>query len=105
MGLPVHACSDEELMHYAGIDDGAAAELARRSVEFRGTYLHEINALKNEVEDLESQLESAVDDADDASDLHDAIRRVRGLLKDFRHMHHGQLLTAVEEALDEISDF
>lgn len=105
MGLPVTALSDEELMHYAALDDEAAAEVARRSIRNRGAYLHEVEQLKAEVSDLESQLESAAEDSGYADDMSEAIIRVREILKDWRHMEHGQLMTAVEEALDEISDF
>lgn len=105
MGLPVNSLSDEELMHYAALDDEAAAEIARRSIRNRGSYLHEVEQLKVEVSYLENQLESAEEDSSYADDMSEAIIRVREILKDCRHMGHGQLMTAVEEVLDEISDF
>jgi len=71
MVLPVRSLSDEELIHYAGIDEDAQIEMARRSVEHRGTYLGEINVLKGEVEDLESLLEDAQNDSAGADDMQD----------------------------------
>lgn len=105
MGLPVRSLSDEELIHYAGIDEDAEQEMARRSVEYRGTYLGEINVLKGEIEDLESQLEDAESDSAAADDMQDCIQRAYDILKDYKHMHHGQALEAIAAALEEMADF
>jgi hypothetical protein len=105
MGLPVAALSDEELIHYAGIDEDAQQEIARRSVEYRGTYLGEINVLKGEIEDLRSQLEDAESDSAAADDMQECIQRVYDLLKGRDEMSDGELAEAVDEVIDEISDF
>jgi hypothetical protein len=105
MGLPIAALSDEELIHYAGIDEDAQQEMARRSVEYRGTYLGEINVLKGEIEDLQSQLEDAEGDSAAADDMQECIQRVYDLLKGRDEMSDGELAEAVDEAIDEMSDF
>ncbi|WP_397448183.1 hypothetical protein [Pseudomonas sp. NA-150] len=69
MGIPANALSDEELIHYAGIDEDARQEMARRSIEHRGTYLDEINVLKGEIEDLEAQIEDAESESSAADDM------------------------------------
>ncbi|WP_095151842.1 hypothetical protein [Pseudomonas sp. Irchel s3b5] len=105
MGLPVAALSDEELIHYAGIDEDAQQEMARRSVEYRGTYLGEVNMLKGEIEDLRSQLEDAEGYSGAADEMQDCIQRVFYLLKGHADMSAGELAEAVDEVIDEISDF
>jgi len=105
MGLPVRALSDDELIHYAGIDEDAQQEMARRSVEYRGTYLGEINILKGEIEDLESQLEDAQNDSGAADDMQECIQRAYDLLKDYKNLEAGEAFEKIQEALDEMADF
>lgn len=105
MGLPVRALSDEELIHYAGIDEDARIEMARRSVEHRGTYLSELTLLKQDIEDLESQLEEAAEAESSADDMQDCIQRVFDLLKGYESMDQGEAFEAIEAALAEMSDF
>lgn len=105
MSLPVAALSDEELIHYAGIDEEAQAEMARRSVSFRGSYLSEIEDLRREVADLESQLSEAEDDSSSADDMKDCIQRVFDTLKGHAGMSINEAFDAIKEVLDEISDF
>lgn len=105
MGLPVRALSDEELIHYAGIDDDARLEMARRSIEHRGTYLSELTALKHDIEDLESQLEEAAEAESSADDMQECIQRVFDLLKGHDKMEPGEAFEAIEAALVEMSDF
>lgn len=105
MGLPVAALSDEELIHYAGIDEDAQAEMARRSISFRGTYLSEIEDLKQEVASLEWQLGDAEEGSSSADDMQDCISRVYDILKNHRDMSGSEVLDAIEEALKEMADF
>lgn len=73
MGIPVNALKDDELLHYAGLDPGVAAELARRISEDgldpgaeRKELLETIRELETEVEyasDSESQLHYLQGDA------------------------------------------
>jgi predicted nuclease with TOPRIM domain len=105
MGLPVTALSDDELIHYAGIDEDAQKEMARRSIEYRGTYLSEVTDLKKEVEELREQIEELEGESSAADDLQECIQRVYDLLKDFKTMDTGEAFEAIQSALDEISDF
>lgn len=105
MGLPVSALTDEELIHYAGIDEDAQAEMARRSISFRGTYLSEIETLKQEVAGLEEQLEEAAEEGSAADDMQERMQRVHDLLKNHGDMTAGEAAEAIDSALAEISDF
>jgi hypothetical protein len=102
MGLPARALSDEELIHYAGIDEDARMEMARRSIEHRGTYISELTALK---QDIESQLEEAAEAESSADDMQECIQRVFDLLKGHDKMEPGEAFEAIEAALVEMSDF
>jgi phage shock protein A len=105
MGLPVRALSDEELIHYAGIDEDAQLEMARRSVEHRGTYIGEITVLKTEIEDLESQIEDLEGESGAADDMQECIQRVYDLLKGHEELEVGEMAEKIQEALDEMADF
>jgi hypothetical protein len=105
MGLPVAALSDEELIHYAGIDEDAQAEMARRSVSFRGTYLSEIDTLKQEVADLEEPLEDAEENSSAADDLQECIQRAHDFLTNHGEMSVGEMTEAINAALGEMTDF
>ena len=104
MGL-VSILTDEELIHYAGIDEDAQAEMALRSASFSGTYLSEIEDLKLNISVLESRLSTAEDDSLSADELQDCISRVHDILKNHRDMSGSEALEAIEHAINEMADF
>lgn len=109
MGLPVSALTDLELIHYAAVDDGAQAELARRCGTYDGLSLYDrIADLEAEVSYLQVQQDDdalcSCDDSDN-SGLQDCINRVWEALKDHEGMDPGKLSEAVAAALGEMADF
>ena len=99
MTLPLLALSDDEAMHYAAFDAGAAAECARRSIAGHGSYLHAMDRLQRRVAYLESELEDAEDSASEVDDLEAGIRNaLEELAKADAHMSAGQLFDLIEEA-------
>lgn len=102
MGLPVAALSDRELMHYAGIDEAAQLELAKRSVDYQDTYLNEVEKLQKEVTELKSELEDAGSGDAVASSLASCIFRVHGMLKGFESMDAAGITGAIKSALKEM---
>lgn len=99
MTLPLHALTDDECAHYAGVDPAAAAECARRSADGHGSYLHALERQKLRIEHLESELEDAEERASESDDLEDDVRKaLEELAKADAHMGTGQLLELIERA-------
>lgn len=76
MGIPVSGLKDDELLHYAGLDPAAAAELARRIAEQgldpnaeREELRAEIRKLESECDDKEDEAENFQTQARKAADL------------------------------------
>ncbi|WP_338919256.1 hypothetical protein V0M98_17735 [Pseudomonas silesiensis] len=76
MSIPVNALKDDELLHYAALDPGAAAELSRRFAEGSIDPLAESEDLRDEIrmiesgaEDLQEQLENQDQFMASAADL------------------------------------
>lgn len=68
MSIPVNALKDDELLHYAALDPGAASELARRIAENCIDPSAEREELREDIRRLESQ---ASDDEDELENLRD----------------------------------
>ncbi|HGM6311931.1 MAG: hypothetical protein ACTMIS_23260 [Pseudomonas putida] len=99
MSIPVNALKEDELLHYAALDPGAAAELARR-IAYQGMDPSaNAESLREEIRTLESQLEDESNDADELRDnAEDACRWIRRALDtDDRELSVEQLL---QKALD-----
>jgi hypothetical protein len=62
MSLPVSGLKEDELLHYAALDSGAAAELARRISDGGFDPGAERSELRDEVSQLEQQLSDLEDD-------------------------------------------
>ena len=73
MGIPVNALTEDELLHYAGLDPDAAAELTRRiaagdmdtGAELDEA-LEEARRLENLISDMDDDLENLRDNAVEA---------------------------------------
>lgn len=78
MSIPVNALKDDELLHYAALDPGAAAELARRIADQSLDPGAEREELRDEIRSLQDQLEQEEDDhsafRDQAADACNFIR-------------------------------
>jgi hypothetical protein len=68
MSIPVNALKDDELLHYAALDAGAATELARRIADNNIDPSAEREELRDDIRRLESQIE---DDEDELENLRD----------------------------------
>jgi len=76
MGIPVNALTEDELLHYAGLDPDAAAELTRRiaagdmdtGAELDEA-LEEARRLENLISDMDDDLENLRDNAVEACAL------------------------------------
>lgn len=107
MSLPVSALSDLELLHYAGIDESAQAELSRRCGTTQGIEIYDYIA------DLEAQVKDLQSEDDDSSfsccsvdtDIEECINRVWALLKGHAGMDSETLQASVKSALGEMADF
>lgn len=107
MSLPISALSDEELIHYASIDEGAKQELARRLSGDEGLGLLDAMA------DMEAELAEykRKEDSDSSSccfcntDESDCISRVDSLLRGYEEMDLDSLRAAVRSAKEEMLDF
>jgi hypothetical protein len=99
MSIPVNALKEDELLHYAALDPGAAAELARRIADQGMDPSANAESLREEIRTLESQLEDESNDADELRDnAEDACRWIRRALDpDDRELSFEQLL---QKALD-----
>lgn len=99
MSIPVNALKEDELLHYAALDPGAAAELARRIADQGMDPGANAESLREEIRTLESQLEDESNDADELRDnAEDACRWIRRALDtDDRELSLEQLL---QKALD-----
>lgn len=73
MSIPVNALKDDELLHYAALDPGAAQELARRIAD------------------------QSLDPSAEREELRDDIRSLQGLLEDEEDEHRA-LQSRVEDA-------
>lgn len=73
MSIPVNALKDDELLHYAALDPGAAQELARRIAD------------------------QSLDPSAEREELRDDIRSLQGLLED-EEDEHRTLQSRVEDA-------
>jgi hypothetical protein len=67
MSIPVNALKDDELLHYAALDPGAATELARRIADNSIDPSAEREELREDVRMLESRAE---DTEDEINELH-----------------------------------
>jgi len=99
MSIPLNALKEDELLHYAALDPGAAAELARRIADQGMDPSANAESLREEIRTLESQLEDESNDADELRDnAEDACRWIRRALDpDDRELSVEQLL---QKALD-----
>ncbi len=78
MSIPVNALKDDELLHYAALDPGAAQELAKRIAEKGLDPNAERDELREEIRGLESLLE---DQEMEHSVLHNSAERACGYIK------------------------
>ena len=99
MSIPVNALNEDELLHYAALEPGVAAELARRIAEQGVDPSATAEGLREEIRSLEDQLDEESRDADELRDnAEDACRWIRRALDpDDRELSVEQLL---KEALD-----
>lgn len=99
MSIPVNALKEDELLHYAALEPGAAAELARRIAEQGVDPSAIAEGLREEIRILESQLDDELRNADEFRDnAGDACRWIRRALDpDDRELSVEQLL---QKALD-----
>lgn len=99
MSIPVNALKEDELLHYAALEPGAAAELARRIAEQGVDPSAIAEELREEIRILESQLDDESRDSDELRDnAEDACRWIRRALDpDDRELSVEQLL---QKALD-----
>lgn len=99
VSIPVNALKEDELLHYAALDPGAAAELARRIADQGMDPSANAESLREEIRTLESQLDDESRDADELRDnAEDACRWIRRALDtDDRELSVEQLL---QKALD-----
>lgn len=106
MTLPLHALTDDECAHYAGVDPAAAAECARRSADGHGSYVHALERQKLRIEYLESELEEANDRASELAELEESVRKALAeLAKADAHMSAGHLLELIEKALEKLGAY
>lgn len=75
MSIPVNALKDDELLHYATIDPGAAAELARRIADGSIDPAGERESLLEEIRELEY----SASESDEASEMLDRLMDDVGL--------------------------
>jgi hypothetical protein len=68
MGIPVNALKDDELLHYAALDPGAATELARRIADNSIDPSAEREELREDIRQLESRIEDSEDELDNLRD-------------------------------------
>jgi hypothetical protein len=99
MGIPVNALTEDELLHYAGLDPDAAAELTRRISAGDMDPGAELEEAQEEVRRLEYQV-SDIDD--DLENLRDNVVEACGWIRramdpDDETLTHKQLL---QKALD-----
>ena len=99
VSIPVNALKEDELLHYAALEPGAAAELARRITEQGLDPSAAAEELREEIRRLEDQLDEESRDSDELRDnAEDACRWIRRALDpDDRELSVEQLL---KEALD-----
>jgi len=57
MSIPVNGLKDDELLHYAALDPGAAVELARRFVNGSIDPGAEVESMREEIRMIESSLD------------------------------------------------
>lgn len=85
MSIPVNALTEEELVHYAGIEPGVAEELARRV----SLGLADLPTLEAELEPIRQDLQNAEGECDELDrqlenlrdDAKTAINRIREILE------------------------
>lgn len=99
VSIPVNALKEDELLHYAALEPGAAAELARRITEQGLDPSAAAEEQREEIRRLEDQLDEESRDADELRDnAEDACRWIRRALDpDDRELSVEQLL---QKALD-----
>ncbi|MNJ38387.1 hypothetical protein D3C77_332330 [compost metagenome] len=68
MSIPVNALKEDELLHYAALDPGAAAELARRIAESSVDPSAEREELRDDIRRLEYNLDESECDAENLRD-------------------------------------
>ncbi|MRT62932.1 hypothetical protein FYM84_20240 [Pseudomonas sp. CAH-1] len=102
MSIPVNALKDDELLHYAALDPGAAVELARRIAELGVDPGAIAEELREEIRSLEDQLDEESRDADELRDnAEDACRWIRRALDtDDRELSVEQLLKKALDCLE-----
>ena len=85
MSIPINALSEEELVHYAGIEPGAAEELARRvslGIADLPTLEAELEPLRQEIRDAEGHVDQVQDQLETLQDYaQTAINRIREILE------------------------
>lgn len=99
VSIPVNALKEDELLHYAALEPGAAVELARRITEQGLDPSACAEELREDIRRLESQLDDESRDADELRDnAEDACGWIRRALDpDDREFSVGQPL---QKALD-----
>ncbi len=102
VSIPVNALKEDELLHYAALDPGAAAELARRIAEQGVAPSAIAEGLREEIRTLESQLDDESRDADELRDnAEDACRWIRRALDpDDRELSTEQMLRKALDCLE-----
>ncbi|CRI56352.1 hypothetical protein [Pseudomonas sp. CCOS 191] len=100
MSIPVNALKEDELLHYAALEPGAAAELVRRITEQGLDPSVCAELLREEIRSLESQLDDESRDADELRDnAEDACRWIRRAL-DTDDRNELSLEQLLQKALD-----
>lgn len=99
VSIPVNALKEDELLHYAALEPGAAVELARRIAEQGIDPSATAEGLSEEIRSLEKQLDDESRDADELrGNAEDACRWIRrAFYPDNRELSVEQLL---QKALD-----
>lgn len=78
MSIPVSALKDDELLHYAALDPGAAVELARRIADNGIDPSAEREELREDIRELESRIEGSDDELDNLrGDAHNACEWIK----------------------------
>jgi hypothetical protein len=104
MSIPVNALKDDELLHYAALDPGAAAELVRRIADGGLDPSAERDDLLETIRDLEFAAECADDTEGCLHDLRDDVDAAcklirRAMTNDEREFSVSELL---QQALDKL---
>ena len=99
MSIPVNALKDDELLHYAALDPGAATELARRIADNSIDPSAEREELREDVRMLESRAE---DTEDEINELHNQASTACEFIR--RAMSPDERVLSVNELLQKALD-